>query len=133
MKGQFFASQPLDKYGNIPYKESQVLEKLILWISVATVLVLSQLPYQKIDGNPVPTIIFKNRPSSFHAFILSLNFSFFGSFMTGPLRRRYPRLARCCLLLAVVSMTVGVAILAWLMVPLFFELGERLCVSKLAF
>lgn len=128
MKGQVFGSKPSEMYGNNRYKEKTgQVEKLILWASVVTVLGLVQLPYQKIDGNPVPTVVFKNSPSLFHAFILSLNFAFFGSFVTISLRERYPRLARCCLLLAVVSMTVGVAILAWLMVPLLiFKLGAAL-------
>lgn len=128
MKGQLFGSKPSEMYGNNRYKEKTgQVEKLILWASVVTVLGLVQLPYQKIDGNPVPTVVFKNSPSLFHAFILSLNFAFFGSFVTISLRERYPRLARCCLLLAVVSMTVGVAILAWLMVPLLiFKLGAAL-------
>ena len=102
--------------------------KLILGVSVAATLVLVQLPYQKVDGRPVPTILFKNRPSLFQSYILSLNFSIFGSFLAISLRERHPRLARCCLLLAAVSITVGIAILAWLMVldPVPFNLATCL-------
>ncbi|EXB44930.1 hypothetical protein L484_026518 [Morus notabilis] len=91
---------------------TQSAGKLILWASLATTLALMQLPYQKVDGKLLPTIIFNKQPSLFHAFILSLNFSIFGSFIEIILREEYPRVARSCLLLALVSMTVGIAILA---------------------
>ncbi|GMN33381.1 hypothetical protein TIFTF001_041886 [Ficus carica] len=97
-------------------------QKLILWGSIVATLVLVQLPYEKVDGKPVPTILFKNNPSLFVVYILSLNFSVFGSFTTISLQERYPRLGRCCLFLAVVSMAIGIAILAWLSVPSPFNL-----------
>ncbi|KAJ7943269.1 Na(+)-translocating NADH-quinone reductase subunit D (Na(+)-NQR subunit D) like [Quillaja saponaria] len=109
-------------YG-MPRKPTQ--EGQILWVSIATALALIQFPYQKINGNPVPTIIFNDKPTLFHAFILSLNFSFFGSFTTITLRDRHPRLARCCLLLAVVSMAIGAGIVLWLTVPMSFKLIAR--------
>ena len=118
-----------EMYGNLnDSKRETKLEKVILCASVATVLVLVQLPYEKINDNPVPTVIFKDSPSLFHGFILSLNFSFFGSFVTIYSRERWPRLAKCCLSLAVVSAAIGAAILGWLVaLPWISELGKALC------
>lgn len=103
------------------YKSTQ-LEELILGFSVATTLVLVKLPYEKIDGNPVPTVIFKNRPGLFHAFILALNFSFFGSVLTISLRGKYARIARYPLILAAVSTAAAIAVLTWLVVPMNYKL-----------
>lgn len=114
-------------YKNYSLREAQ-LEELILWQSVAIVIALLQFPYQKIDGNPVPTIIFDNRSSFFHPFILALNFSFFGSFSTIFLRKRYPRIASYFLLLALLSVTVQVCILTWLIAPMCLRLLQRLYV-----
>ena len=107
---------PLKMDGNLK-QTPQLCEKIILWASVGATLGLLQLPYQKIEGNVVPTIIFKNNPSYFRAFVLSISFSFFGSFMAIATRDRYPRPASCCSSLAMLSVIVGVAILAWLIMP----------------
>lgn len=103
------------------YKSTQI-EELILGISIGITLALVKLPYEKIDGNPVPTIIFKDKPGLFHAFILALNFSFFGSVITISLRERYAKVARYPLTLAVVSMATAFGILTWLIVPMSSKL-----------
>ena len=101
------------------YQPAQV-EEVILGISVGVAFSLTQFPYEKINGGLVPTIIFKGRPSSFHTFILALNFAFFGSFVTINLRQIYPRIARCSLLLAIISLALVIGIPLWLMLPAQF-------------
>ena len=96
------------------YKQISLLQEPILCASVATVIVLTQFPFESIDGNPVPTILFKNKPYFFQSFILAINFSFFGSVTTIFLRRKHPTIARYCHLLAVVSMSMATGILTWL-------------------
>ncbi|CAK9181619.1 unnamed protein product [Ilex paraguariensis] len=83
------------------------VEELIFGVTFVTAFGLLQLPYQKIDGNPVPTIIFKDNPSSFHAFLLAINFAFTGAVLTVSLRARYPKIARYCRQLAVVCVTAA--------------------------
>ncbi|KAI4314030.1 hypothetical protein L6164_026973 [Bauhinia variegata] len=101
------------------------LEGLILSVSAATVLSLIHFHYKTVDGNPVPTIIFQDNPSLFRAFILSLNFSFFGSFTSLTLRHAYPRLSKCCMLLAVVSITTGFGIILFLTIPVCFSSARQ--------
>ncbi|KAA8532824.1 hypothetical protein F0562_033060 [Nyssa sinensis] len=87
------------------------LEETIFGAAFVTVFALLQLPYEKIDGNPIPTIIFKNKPAFFHAFVLSLNFAFSGAVMAISLRERYTGIARNCRRLAIVSIAMAVGIL----------------------
>ncbi|RZB91281.1 hypothetical protein D0Y65_023616 [Glycine soja] len=52
---------------------------------LVTTLVLAEfpkvewLPYEYIDNNPVPTIVFKGRPRTFHTFIIFIIFAFSGA------------------------------------------------------
>ncbi|PON40351.1 hypothetical protein TorRG33x02_340500 [Trema orientale] len=102
-----------------PHKPAQA-EEVIIGIAVGIAFALTQFPYKKINGSTVPTIIFKDSPHSFHAFILALNFAFFGSFVTINLRQIFPKIARCSLLLAVVSLALVVGIPLWLMLAAEF-------------
>ncbi|KAG6751212.1 hypothetical protein POTOM_045731 [Populus tomentosa] len=54
--------------------------KSILIITFTTGMFLNLLPQENIDGNPVPTVIFKGHASIFHAFVISVIFAFTGSF-----------------------------------------------------
>ncbi|EXB44926.1 hypothetical protein L484_026514 [Morus notabilis] len=101
-------------------KPTTELEEAILWASMATAFALLLLPYENTNEKPLPAIIFKGRPSSFHAFILALNFALFGSFLAISLRRSYPRIARCCLTLAIISLAIGIGIPLWLIFPRSF-------------
>ena len=90
------------------------LEELIFGIAFVAVFAILQLPYKDIDGNSVPTIVFTDKPSLFHGFLLALNFAFTGAVMTISLRERYPKAARYCRGLAVVSIVGAVGVLVWL-------------------
>ncbi|XP_057478292.1 uncharacterized protein LOC130765787 isoform X2 [Actinidia eriantha] len=89
------------------------LEELIFGISFMTVFGILQLPYEEIGGNPVPTVIFKDNPSFFHAFLLCLNFAFTGAVITISLREGYPKVARHGRRLAVACMAAAGGILLW--------------------
>ena len=96
------------------------VEELIFGVTFVTAFGLLQLPYQKIDGNPIPTIIFKDNPSSFHAFLLAINFAFTGAVLTVSLRAGYPKIARYCRQLAVVCVTAAAGIIFWAALPSCF-------------
>ncbi|XAR65515.1 hypothetical protein NMG60_11009661 [Bertholletia excelsa] len=93
------------------------LEEIIFIVAFFSAFSLLNLPYAKIDGNPVPTVVFKDRPSFFHAFLLSLNFAFSGAVTTISLRGRHPNIARYSRRLAVGSAATAIGILAWLGLP----------------
>ncbi|EXB44932.1 hypothetical protein L484_026520 [Morus notabilis] len=84
------------------------LEEVILWVSIAMALALLLLPYEDTNERPLPAIIFNGQPSSFHAFILALNFALFGSFLAIILRRSGPKIARYCHALATISLAIGI-------------------------
>lgn len=93
------------------------VEELISFFSFVAVFSLLQFPFERIDGNPVPTIIFKDRASYFHAFVLGFNFAFCGGVMTISLKQIYPRIADICRYLSILSMSVAVGIFLTLAVP----------------
>ncbi|TKY69476.1 hypothetical protein E2542_SST05750 [Spatholobus suberectus] len=55
------------------------LLECVLGLCFTVITILLQLPYEYIDNNPVPTVIFKGRPKTFHAFILCIIFAFSGA------------------------------------------------------
>ncbi|GMN20174.1 hypothetical protein TIFTF001_048703 [Ficus carica] len=100
--------------------EPTQLEEVILWASIAISFALVLLPYENINGKPLPAVIFKGQSSAFHNFILALNFALFGSFVAISLRGIYPRIARCCLVVAIISLATGICIPPWLILPRIF-------------
>lgn len=77
-----------------PIPPSTPIQEMIFGFAFLAAFGILQLPNEKIEGNPVPTILFKNKPSFFHAFLLSLNFAFTGAVITISLREKYPKIAR---------------------------------------
>ncbi|GMN65025.1 hypothetical protein TIFTF001_034090 [Ficus carica] len=102
------------------HKQTQILEEVILCASIAIAFSLLLLPYECINEKPLPAIIFKGQPSSFCASILALNFALFGSFLAISQRRNYPRIARCCLVVAIISLVTVIGIPLWLILPRIF-------------
>lgn len=104
------------------------LEEIIFWVSFVIAVGLLKLPYEEIGGNPVPTIIFKDKPSFFHTFLLCLNFAFTGTVMTIYLRLGYPKVARQSRCLTIASIATAGGILVWLVVPSCFPVvASTLC------
>ncbi|KAJ6885189.1 hypothetical protein NC652_032014 [Populus alba x Populus x berolinensis] len=64
---------------------------------------LNLLPQENIDGNPVPTVIFKGHASIFHAFVISVIFAFTGSFCSLMIDKK-PKVSRFFGYLSVISM-----------------------------
>ncbi|CAL5336206.1 unnamed protein product [Camellia sinensis] len=58
--------------------QTRVLESILI-TSFAIVTVFTILPCEYIDGSPIPTLIFRGRPSTFHAFVAFLVFAFSSS------------------------------------------------------
>jgi len=102
------------------------LDEVILGVAFVTVFALPVLQYEKIGDNQVPTLIFKDKPSSFTAFVLALNFAFTAALMAIYLRERCRRFASHFRVLALVSIATAVAIPMWLVLPSAFELRHKL-------
>ncbi|GMH15229.1 hypothetical protein Nepgr_017070 [Nepenthes gracilis] len=79
-------------------------------VAFLSVCLLLQLPFERIDGNPTPTVIFKGRPSHFHAFVLLLSCTFTSGLITICLRQMYSTFGRCCRHIALLSLITAVAI-----------------------
>ncbi|XAR65338.1 hypothetical protein NMG60_11009427 [Bertholletia excelsa] len=97
-------------------------EETIFGGAFLTAFSLLQLPYERINGNPVPTVIFKDKPSFFHAFLLALNVAFSSAVITMSLRDICPRLTRHSRRLSIVSMATAVGIVGWLVLASSFSL-----------
>ncbi|KAK3420781.1 hypothetical protein EUGRSUZ_G01572 [Eucalyptus grandis] len=89
------------------------VEELILVLSFMAAFLLLQLPFEEVDGNPVPRVVFSKRPACFHAYLLALNFAFTGAVMTMSLRKKCPKAAALCRRLACLAATAAVGALAW--------------------
>ncbi|GMH15233.1 hypothetical protein Nepgr_017074 [Nepenthes gracilis] len=90
-------------------QESRVGETLAA-VAFLSVFLLLELPFEQVDGNPVPAVIFGGRPSLFHAFVLLLNGTFASGLIAPFLRQQYPRISQCCRHIAVLFMVTAVAI-----------------------
>lgn len=110
-------SCPLLAHGLRRAKSSHAAEDVITPAAFISVFALLLLPYKKIDGNPVPTVVFNDLPSYFHAFVLGLNFAFCGGVMTISLRQLYPKVAFVCRCVSVLSMLLSTGIFVFLAVP----------------
>nr|GMD27359.1 COPII coat assembly protein [Ipomoea batatas] len=86
-------------------------EDVIFRVAFAAAFLLLPLPYEKIGGNPVPTVIFKRRPALFHVFLMSLTVAFSGSFVTMSFRERNPKFAGRCRWLALCSTATAAGVL----------------------
>ncbi|KAL7249886.1 hypothetical protein ACSBR1_011963 [Camellia fascicularis] len=66
------------KLNSVQQIQTNILESILV-ASFTIAIVLLILPCEYIDDSPVPTVIFKGLPSTFHAFVVCLIFSFTGS------------------------------------------------------
>ncbi|KAG5080624.1 hypothetical protein AAZX31_02G175800 [Glycine max] len=88
------------------------LLECVLGICFIVMTILLQLPYEYIDYNPVPTIVFKGCLRTFHAFIIFLIFSFSGA-TNALVAFNKSRFSRLCGYYAIASMASSLAILLW--------------------
>jgi len=106
------------------------LEELIFGIAFAAVFGILQLPLEDVGGNPVPTVLFKDKPSFFQAFLICLTSAFTSAVITIFLRQGYPKIARHSRRLAIASTLTAAGILAWLIVPSCLELVAQIGLQK---
>lgn len=85
----------------------------ILCCSFKTVTLILLFPYEQVNGNPVPTVIFKGLPSTFHAFLLSTVMAFSGAFNALMLSANKPKIARFCSYYSMAFMASAVVLLIW--------------------
>ncbi|KAJ9709475.1 hypothetical protein PVL29_001113 [Vitis rotundifolia] len=110
---------------SIPSVETIIL-KSVLFISFTVAGFLMVLPSEQIDGNPVPTIIFKGHPSLFHAFLISVSFAFNGAF-TALMMENQSKFARFCGYYSIASMASAISVL---MFAIFRQVGQQLQTSS---
>ncbi|GFZ16199.1 hypothetical protein Acr_25g0006080 [Actinidia rufa] len=75
----------------------------ILFLTSALAAVVPLIPYEHTGRHQVPKIIFKDRPSTYHAFILSVMFAFSGAFSTLFVHNK-PKMERMCQFYSMISM-----------------------------
>ena len=100
---------PLPPFASIPL---YTILECILGLCFTVITILLQLPYEYIDENPVPTIIFKGRPTTFQAFVVCIIFAFSGA-TNAIVASNKPRFARFCGYYAMASMASALVILWW--------------------
>lgn len=82
----------------------------IFSLSFQTVILILLIPYEQVNGNPVPAIIFKGLPSTFHAFVLSIVMAFTGAFNALMLATNKPKIAKFCSYYSMACMASAVAL-----------------------
>ena len=88
------------------------------------------LPHEQVDGSPVPTLVFKDRPTAYHAFLISIMLSFTGAFSAFLIQHR-PRIERFCKAYAMTSMVSAIAILLYATDLWGFRYPPRLTEQKI--
>ncbi|GMP53493.1 hypothetical protein CsSME_00018940 [Camellia sinensis var. sinensis] len=100
---------------------TRVLESiLIASFTIVTVFII--LPCEYIDGNPIPTLIFKGCPSTFYAFLVFVVFAFSSSLNALLIHNKPLILAKLCQCISIASMISALSLLLWAMINFtFFE------------
>ncbi|KAH6830666.1 hypothetical protein C2S53_010097 [Perilla frutescens var. hirtella] len=88
-------------------------EEFIFLLGIVTALALVRSRYDYIEGNPVPVVIFKNKPTHFHGFLIALNFGFTAAVLTMSLRSKSPTLAQFCRRSAVACVVLAAGLLSY--------------------
>ncbi|KAL7249888.1 hypothetical protein ACSBR1_011965 [Camellia fascicularis] len=97
------------KLSSIPPIRTRVLEFILVASFTITTLLLI-IPFEYIDGNPVPTVFFKGLPTTFQAFVVCLVFSFSGS-LSALLIHDTSFLVKFCEYSSMASMTSALSLL----------------------
>lgn len=97
------------KLPQILESEDGILEYIVCISSLIIGSILMLVPYETIDGNPIPTIIFKGLPSEFHAFVVFIIFAFAASYCAILMDSKV-KFARFCRYYSMFSMASAFAI-----------------------
>uniref|UniRef100_A0A0A0KT20 PGG domain-containing protein n=1 Tax=Cucumis sativus TaxID=3659 RepID=A0A0A0KT20_CUCSA len=96
----------------------------ILCLSFKTVTLILLFPYEQVNGNLVPAIIFKGLPSTFHAFLLSIVMAFSGAFNALMLATNKPKIAKFCSYYSLGFMVSAVVLFFWAVFQTVFNLRQ---------
>ena len=88
------------------------------------------VPHEQVDGSLVPTLVFNDRPTAYHAFLISIMFSFTGA-LSALLIQHRPRIERFCRAYAMASMISALAILLYATARWGFGYPPRLTEQKI--
>ena len=102
----------------------------IIYASCTMGTMFMLLPHEQVDGSPVPTLDFKDRPTAYHAFLISIMLSFTGAFSAFLIQHR-PRIERFCKAYAMASMISALAILLYATSLWGFRYPPRLTEQKI--
>ncbi|EEF28897.1 conserved hypothetical protein [Ricinus communis] len=86
------------------------LDEVIFTVSCLTTIAILYLPMEYIAEKPVPSVIFHGHPSMFHAFLICLMGSCFGSVCSIHLRERSPKVGKFYHFFGVLSMVFSLAV-----------------------
>ncbi|KAI3423448.1 uncharacterized protein J3R85_010941 [Psidium guajava] len=109
-----------------PHQTTRItILQCIIWVSFTTATALVHLPWEFVDGNPIPTLFLKGRLSSstFQGFVLSLMAAFAGAY-SSLMVHHIPRIASACCYLSVISMMSAVAFFCVLAVSQVHSPGD---------
>ncbi|KAH0724698.1 uncharacterized protein LOC125875477 [Solanum stenotomum] len=81
-------------------------------IAFLTAIAIFQLPFERINEDLVPTVIFTRKPLLFQAFVFSLMFAFSGSMASESMKENQPKIALLCHKLAIFSVAVAGGVFA---------------------
>lgn len=97
-------------------------DELIFILSCLVALLFLHLPMEDLDSNvPVPTFLFKGRPSAFHAFLVGLTGASCGITCSMHLRERSPKASRIFRCFGRGAMAATVGIFLWVAAPSGFS------------
>lgn len=85
----------------------------VLGLCFTSINILILVPYEYIDKNPVPAVIFKGRPTTFHAFLICIIFAFSGATNAFVASNINSGFGRFCGYYSMVAMASALAILLW--------------------
>ncbi|CAL9773077.1 unnamed protein product [Musa acuminata subsp. burmannicoides] len=86
------------------------LEALLLWVAILAGISLTRLPYEELPGSGgglVPSVLFRDQPAAFYAFVLALVLSASAAASAIMHRRGFPGYARLCRRVASASMVAA--------------------------
>ena len=86
--------------------------KFILYTSSSTITLFLLLHHDEVDGSPVPTVVFKDRPTAYQAFLISTVIAFTAAFCAILVQHR-PKFESFCRVSAMVSLVSAYVIVCF--------------------
>lgn len=108
----------------LPARSRWGYEEYVFSVSYVIGMSILYLPKEYIDGNPVPTVIFKGQPKTFHSFLLGLIGAFTCAVSTLYIRAPSPKVAGYYRRFAVFFMAASLLTALWAAGPAHWILSS---------